>query len=111
MSNNQEQGHQEPGNELLALRKQIDRLDQSLVLLLANRFALTRKVGEIKARAQLESFDPKREAQKLVDIRDACTRHELNPDMMADILAQIMRETVSNHERIKAEIARSIASG
>lgn len=111
MSNNHESGRQEPGKELLELRKQIDRLDQSLVLLLANRFALARKVGEIKARAQLESFDPQREAQKLLDIRDACTRHELNPDMMADILAQIMRETVSNHERIKAEIAQSLASG
>jgi chorismate mutase len=102
---------QEPSSELLELRKQIDRLDQSLVLLLANRFALTSKVGEIKARARLESFDPKREAQKLLEIRDACVRHELNPYMMADILAQIMRETVSNHERIKAEIARSLASG
>jgi chorismate mutase len=111
MSKSHESGNPEPGKELQQLRQQIDRIDQSLVLLLANRFALTRKVGEIKASAQLESFDPQREAQKLVDIRDACTRHDLNPDMMADILAQIMREAVSNHERIKAEIAQSLASG
>jgi len=101
---------QEPTTELQELRQQIDRLDQSLVLLLANRFALTRKVGEIKARAKLESFDPEREQQKLLDIRIACTRHELNPDMMDDILAQIMRETVRNHERIKAEIEQSLVS-
>lgn len=101
----------EPTQELLELRKQIDRLDQSLVLLLANRFALTRQVGEIKARAQLDSFDPLREEQKLLDIRNACLRHELNPEMMSDILAQIMRETVQNHERIKAEVAQSLASG
>jgi chorismate mutase len=87
--------------ELLELRTQIDRLDESLVLLLANRFALTRRVGHIKASVRLESFDPQREEQKLNNIRELCKEHGLNPDMVAGILAQIMKETVRNHERIR----------
>ncbi|HBN14702.1 MAG: chorismate mutase [Pseudomonadota bacterium] len=88
--------------ELLELRKQIDRLDHGLVLMLANRFALTRRVGNIKARVGLQSFDPKREAEKLADIRQLCERHGVNGDLVAEMLAQIMRETVKNHDRIRS---------
>lgn len=90
--------------ELLSLRQQIDRLDHSLVLMLANRFALTRRVGEIKAKVGLESFDPQREAEKIADIRQLCDLHEVNPDLVADILAQIMRETVKNHEKFRSSL-------
>lgn len=93
--------------ELQTLRQQIDRLDHGLVLMLANRFALTRRVGELKARADLSAFDPKREEEKIRDIKLLCEQHGLSPELMADILAQIMRETVKNHERIRAEAARS----
>jgi chorismate mutase len=90
--------------ELLSLRQQIDRLDHALVLLLANRFALTQKVGELKASAGLNSVDPKREEEKLASIRKLCEAHQLNPELLTDILAQIMRETVRNHERIRAQV-------
>lgn len=92
--------------ELQALRQQIDRLDHGLVLMLANRFALTRRVGELKARADLNSVDPRREEEKIRDIRLLCDNHGVNPELMADILAQIMRETVKNHERIRAETSQ-----
>jgi len=88
--------------ELLELRDQIDRLDQALVLLLANRFALTRRVGELKARENLESFDGSREQDKLLRIRELCEKHELNPELVSDILSGIMREVVQNHEHIRA---------
>jgi chorismate mutase len=90
--------------ELLSLRQQIDRLDHGLVLMLANRFALTRRVGEIKARVGLDSFDPQREAEKIADIRELCGQHDVNPELVADILAQIMRETVRNHDKIRSNL-------
>lgn len=90
--------------ELLSLRKQIDRLDHGLVLMLANRFSLTRRVGEIKARVGLESFDPQREAEKIADIRQLCSLHDVNPELMVDILAQIMRETVKNHDKFRSSL-------
>ena len=91
--------------ELLELRKQIDRLDQSLVLMLANRFALTRRVGNIKARVGMQSMDPQREAEKLDDIRRQCELHGLNAALVADILSQIMRETVKNHDKIRSGLS------
>jgi chorismate mutase len=92
-------------NELLGLRQQIDRLDHGLVLMLANRFALTRRVGELKASAQLNAVDPKREEEKLADIRALCEQHGLNPELLADILARVMGEAVRNHERIRAQVS------
>lgn len=88
--------------ELQELREQIDRLDQSLVLLLANRFALTRRVGRIKARNGLQSFDPDREQGKLDAIATLCREHELNPELMDGILREIMREVVRNHDAIRS---------
>ncbi len=87
--------------ELSLLREQIDRIDQSLVLLLANRFALTRRVGRLKADNRLDAFDPQREECKLREIRTLCQQHDVNPELVADILGQIMREVVRNHEALR----------
>jgi chorismate mutase len=89
--------------ELLQLREQIDRIDQALVLLLGNRFALTQRVGRIKAEQRLEAFDPQREESKLREIRALCEQHGVNPELMADVLAQVMREVVKNHQRLKEQ--------
>jgi chorismate mutase len=43
----------------------------------------------------------------LADIRAVCDKHGVNPDLVAEILEQIMREVVRNHERIKANQAKS----
>ncbi len=86
--------------ELLLLRQQIDRLDHSLVLLLADRFVLTQKVGHLKAEHNLQAVDPQREECKLREIRLLCEQHKVNPELVADILAQIMREVVRNHKLI-----------
>ena len=88
--------------ELLKVRAQIDRIDHGLVLLLANRFALTQRVGELKAEFGLEALDPERESRKIADIRAACDANGVNPDLVAEILERVMREVVKNHKVIKA---------
>lgn len=90
-------------SELFHLREQIDQLDRELVMLLARRFELTRHVGEIKARESLEPFDGAREHEKLQRIRALCEEYDLNPDLVSDILAGIMREVVENHKRMRAQ--------
>ena len=92
--------------ELLRVRAQIDRIDHGLVLLLANRFALTHRVGELKAEFGLEALDPDRESRKIADIRAVCETHGVNPDLMAEILERVMREVVKNHKVVKASHAR-----
>lgn len=50
------------GEELERLRAEIERLDRSLVDLVAARVALARRVGEVKRAAGLPTLDPSREA-------------------------------------------------
>ena len=90
--------------ELVQLRQQIDRIDHSLVLLLANRFALTRRVGSLKAENSLEAFDPHREECKLREIRLLCEQHNVDPDLIGEILGQIMREVVRNHKAMREQL-------
>jgi len=89
--------------ELLLVREQIDRIDHGLVLLLANRFALTRRVGELKAQHGLQALDPERESRKLADIRQICEKHGVNADLVSEILEQVMREVVKNHKLIQEQ--------
>ncbi len=89
--------------ELLLVREQIDRIDHGLVLLLANRFALTRRVGELKAEYGLQALDPERESSKLADIRAVCAEHGVNQDLVAEILERVMREVVKNHKLIQEQ--------
>lgn len=91
--------------ELLKVRAQIDRIDHGLVLLLANRFALTHRVGELKAKYALEALDPERESRKIAEIRTVCEAHGVNPDLVAEILERVMREVVKNHKVIRASQA------
>ena|SRR5690554_1036616 len=96
--------------QLVALRTQIDRLDHSLVLLIANRFALTEQVGELKARENLHAVDACRERDKLDEVRRWCAAEGVGEQLMTDILAQLMREAVRNHERIRASFAEQTGS-
>jgi chorismate mutase len=93
--------------ELLRVREQIDRIDQGLVLLLANRFALTQRVGELKAEHGLESVDPDREMNKLAEIRAICVKHKVDPGLVSEILERVMREVVKNHDAIKGQALNS----
>lgn len=88
--------------EILKVRAQIDRIDHGLVLLLANRFALTYRVGELKAEYGLEALDPERESRKIAEIRAVCEDHGVNPELVTEILERVMREVVKNHKVIKA---------
>jgi chorismate mutase len=87
--------------ELLHVREQIDRIDHGLVLLLANRFALTQRVGLLKAQHGLDALDPERESRKLAEIRRLCESHSVEPGLVAEILARVMAEVVKNHKAIR----------
>ncbi len=87
--------------QLLEVREKIDQVDQRLVLLLAERFTLTGKVGRLKAESKLEAVDPTREAQKLERLRSLSKQHDLNPDFVAALFTQIMAEVVRNHRRLR----------
>ncbi len=87
--------------ELLEVRKKIDLVDSELISLLAERFALTHRVGMLKASNELDAVDAGREAQKLDDLRALCLEHELNPELITELFTRIMEEVVKNHNQLR----------
>jgi chorismate mutase len=83
--------------ELAALRGQIDQIDAEMMEALARRFAVTNKVGQLKAEHALNSVDPVREQEKLQHLRQMAAERGLNSDFVHDLFQHIFNEVVKNH--------------
>ena len=97
--------HDDALAELKRLRGSIDNMDSALVHLLAERFKVTQRVGELKAGAGLPPADPAREAQQIARLRALAVDAELDPELAEKFLTFIVREVVRHHEQIAAEHA------
>lgn len=91
--------------ELLKLRGSIDNMDSALIHLLAERFKVTQRVGELKAAAGLPPADPAREAEQIARLRALAEQADLDPELAEKFLTFIVREVVRHHERIASERA------
>lgn len=89
--------------ELRRLRGSIDNMDSALVHLLAERFKVTQRVGELKATAGLPAADPEREAAQIARLRALAVEADLDPEFAEKFLTFIVREVVRHHEQIAAE--------
>jgi chorismate mutase len=89
-----------PDPELARLRGSIDNLDSALVCLLAERFKITQRVGELKAGLGLPPADPQREAQQIARLRQLADEANLDPEFAEKFLTFIVSEVVRHHERI-----------
>jgi chorismate mutase len=87
--------------ELVAARASIDNLDAALVHLLAERFKITRQVGQIKAAAGLPPADPEREEAQIARLRQLALDSDLDPEFAEKFLTFIVREVVRHHERLQ----------
>lgn len=83
--------------ELESLRRQIDTIDADIVELLASRFRITAKVGELKARHQLAAVDSARESRQQSRYRELAELHGLNPEMVVSVFRQVIDQVVANH--------------
>jgi len=83
-------------------RRSIDNIDHALIHLLAERFKLTQKAGEAKARLNLPTSDTTREEEQAQRLRELATRTGLDPDIAEKILRYIIGLVLENHEKIKA---------
>jgi len=88
---------QQVPDELLSLRDEIDRIDAELLDLLAQRFTVTAKVGELKAKSGLNSVDPVREQQKLERLKVLAEERGLNSEFILDLFQTSFDEVVKNH--------------
>lgn len=86
---------------LMDLRKSIDNLDASLVLLLAERFKLTQRVGHLKKLHELPPGDPAREEKMIARLRSMAAEAELDPDFAEKFIRFVITEVIHHHEQIK----------
>ena len=89
--------------ELDGLRASIDNLDAALICVLAERFKITKRVGELKKARGLAPADPDREAQQIARLRDLAARSNLDPEFAEKFLTFIVAEVVRHHEAIATE--------
>ncbi len=87
--------------ELNRMRGSIDNMDSALIHVLAERFKITQRVGELKARAGLPAADRDREARQVARLRAL----ELDPELAEKFVTFIVREVVRHHEQIARETA------
>lgn len=86
--------------ELRRLRDSIDNMDAALIHLLAERFKITQRVGELKAQHGLPPADPNREAEQINRLRDLALDAKLDPEFAEKFLNFIVAEVVRHHQAI-----------
>jgi chorismate mutase len=89
--------------ELAELRHTIDNLDAAIVHLLAERFRCTKTIGALKARHDMASQDPRREAAQVMRMRDLAARSKLDPEFAQKFHAFVVREVIDNHEAMRTK--------
>lgn len=86
---------------LASFRKSIDNVDAALIYILAERFRITKAVGEYKARAALAPADPAREQRQIERLRKLSEEAELDPEFSEKFLRFIIDEVIRHHEKAK----------
>ncbi|QSI77560.1 chorismate mutase [Niveibacterium microcysteis] len=91
--------------ELLALRDQIDEIDERLVGLLAGRFDVTEAIGRLKAEAGAKPVDPSREREQGRRYEALAQSHGLDPALVQQVFRTIIDEVVRRHAALAARAA------
>lgn len=86
---------------LEALRESIDNIDSAVICLLAERFKITRRVGEYKARMGLPPADKSREKSQIERLRRLAEDASLDPDFSEKFLKFIVEEVIRHHVEIR----------
>lgn len=88
---------------LLEFRKSIDNLDATLIYVLAERFRLTKRVGEYKRDNGLPSSDKGREGEQIARLKALAIDADLDPEFAERFLHFVIDEVICHHEQIKNE--------
>ena len=87
--------------QLNAFRQSIDNIDAALVFILAERFRITKAVGEYKARTDLPPADPDRETKQIARLKALAQNANLDPEFSEKFLRFIIDEVIRHHEQIR----------
>ena len=83
-----------------ALRASIDNIDAALVHLLAERFKITKAVGEHKKNVGLPPADPGREREQIARLRRLAESAGLDPTFSEQLLRFIVDEVIRDYDRL-----------
>ncbi|MEL7537593.1 MAG: prephenate dehydratase [Pseudomonadota bacterium] len=90
--------------ELASIREQIDDVDQRIQGLISERAGLARRVGDIKAAAELRTVDyfrPEREAEVLREVVARNANGPLSDEEMVRLFREIMSACLAQQEPLK----------
>jgi chorismate mutase len=91
-----------PADPVLAgYRASIDNIDAALIHILAERFRITKAVGDYKATHALPASDPGREERQISRLRKLAEDAQLDPDFGEKFLRFIIDEVIRHHEQAK----------
>jgi len=88
---------------LSGYRSSIDNIDTALVMLLAERFKITAKVGAYKAQSGMAPADSGREAEQVERLRELSTQAGLDPVFSEKFLRFIIDEVIRHHLQANGE--------
>ena len=88
-----------PDPTLASYRASIDNIDAALIHILAERFRITKAVGEYKARTNLPASDPGREERQIARLRALAEEAQLDPDFGEKFLRFIIEEVIRHHHQ------------
>jgi len=80
--------------DLENLRRNIDDIDDQIVVLLFKRFEITREVGLLKANNHLPAHDHSREDQILSRLEEKSRLLSLDPDLIRSVYSLILSEVL-----------------
>jgi len=90
-----------PQEKLLQHRGSIDNLDAALIHIMAERFRVTKAVGELKAENDFPPSDPDREKKQVERLRNLATDANLDPDFAEKLLNFIISEVIQHHKQAR----------
>ena len=78
-------------------RARIDELDEQLICLLAERFEITKTVGELKAKTGLPVADPEREKEQIARLHEIARNEGMDPVFGEKVFRLIVDEVIRHH--------------
>ena len=93
-----------PDPVLAAYRASIDNIDAALIHILAERFRITKAVGDHKAAHDLPPSDSGREERQIARLRKLAAEAQLDPDFGEKFLRFIIDEVIRHHHQAQERI-------
>ena len=88
---------------LAGYRSSIDNIDAALMLMLAERFRITKQVGVHKASVGLPAADPEREQEQISRLGELAASASLEPSFSEKFLRLVFAEVRREHELARSD--------